>query len=946
MDVVIEWLLSMLANMLIATYYGIATTVWWLIKLVNNIATFITTDTLWVDLLDTLMGSISTAMPGVLDGLVFSPTGVMYLALSLSGILLIINRGGMKNRIADPAQVIVWGVLVGALFVGGTLGYDLIGFIEQMRLDSANLALTTIAPTGEIGDLVAVPMRATGAEALTPDFELPAQFETDFFPEADPADITTQDALLYDSFVLGPLTVPFDIEDAGAQQARKEEAVDGLFIALLTIGPAAVEGMFAVIYAAIAAATFVLIIFFLSVLPLGFFSFGKEIIENIIKQYFMLWMLTLASAVIIGILLGSGAIFLPANPTIGIIISGYLPILIVASIAVTYLMKLAFNVMMGTAGMVTATLRDEVGASAYNTQMPAAGNVPLSNTANAGIKKAQQISTLATAAVSGGMSIVALGGLAAATGGSVRGAVGGAMMSRMRPEAARDAAMLARYTSDGRISTSFAATAMGRNFVPAAVGLIATRPNAEKPEKTKKEDTKPVQSSILSDEDLTAKVSKSPVGQEEKRFKKVAAETGMQNDRQMRELIRIMRASNRQAKTDKTTRFKAANEMLISSKEAGINQLDGEQRAKLINSGTSLVDDHQAKAIAKDIAANKTGSLGNLAKAKTVSEADIARAIKLGFKAAAESDLTGQDNTAQRLAELLEGDKKLGKLPEQDRANISEDIHELTGIKDSRKLTEPGQLAGMVLNPATAPAGADHGAMAAIKEIAKANKLDLEQVIGQAQAGAERAKKGGNAPAEILKQFDDSNAFEHVDASSKADLARNADLVLQSIKLEPAAEVAETGPVGPTDVYIKGDESERDAHAAKVEVVNQPNVPEPPPNFIPELDQTEVAPINVDVKVEPQQQAISDEQSIEVNVAAPDATIIKEEGGTKDVRVVEDSTQRDALAQKVEIVADQTDKEIERPQPKEFSEPPMTPNTSPLLGEQIIELDSDQLEEG
>ncbi|MEM9774856.1 MAG: hypothetical protein AAF902_09765, partial [Chloroflexota bacterium] len=933
MDVITDWILSMLANMLINAYLGIATAVWWCVKVVNVIASYITTETLWTDVLDGLLTNITNVMPDVLQGLVYSPTGIFYAALSISGLMIILNRP--NNKIAETPKVIIWGALVGSLFVGSTLGYDLISYFEQLRLQSANLALTTIAPTGEISDLVNVPMRATTAEGEDLGFVLPAQFEDDFFPGPDPADINTQDALIYDSFLLGPWTLPFEIEDAGAQQARKEAAVDGLFIALLTVGPAVIEGMFAAIYAAIAAATFVLIIFFVSVLPLGFFSFGQEIIEKIIWQYMMMWMLTVASSVIIGVLLGSGSIFLPTNPSISQIVASYFPILIVTSIAVTYIMKLAFQVMVGTAGMVTATIRDEIGNSAYNTQVPTAGEVPLSGIAKAGVEKAQKIALLGSAAVSGGLSIAALGGLAAVTGGSVRGAVGGAVMSRFRPEAARDAAMLARYTSDSQMAQSFAATAMGRNVVPAAIGLLATRPDRGKDIK------KPVISNALAeskaddepnDDDFAQKVEKNPITRPEKNFQKVAEANGVGGSKELRELIRIMRASRTEAKRKEMYRPDAAASLMTTSENEKVRALGQAERMKVATAGLRLMDDQQAKELTKAITNVKGTQLGQLKDDKKITSSDITRAIQLGFKAMGETELTGKENGAERLAEMLADDKKFGKLPAQTQADIGDEIQTILGIEDNRTVDEIAQLAEMIDKPATAPSGADYGAMAIMKRLAEENNLDLEKIMGYAKAGADEANQGINStPEQIYEKLNDSEEFKSLPASLKTELANNADLILQSVDLptETPSDVAvnvETELVqvelpagqGETeDVRVVEDQTQRDAMADKVEIVgdktqlNGVSNQRPPEPEAPSLPTETPSDVVVNVETEP------------VQVELPAG-----ENGMKDVRVVEDQTQRDAMADKVEIVGDKTQLNgVSNQRPPEPEAPPLPTET-------------------
>lgn len=458
----VEWVLAHLTDLQISAGQGVATLFWWFAKLANAIATFLVQEDLWNLIVRNLLNVIEATMPTLYGSLIFSGTGVFYIALMLAGILLIIGYG--DAQFAEPSQVILWGILTLTLFVSSVptvRGYDLIQFFESARRWTATQPAFVMSSSGELSDLITVPMRATLAEATDLSFNLPNQFVNEFFYEPSAADMETHTGVFLDTWLTGQVTLDFQFERADRQEARRQAAWNGILLSALTLAPALLEMFFGIIFATIAAAVLVIIILFLACVPLGFFSFGKDILTAIIKQYFVLWGLTLASGIAIGALLGAGQLFLPNNPTIVAVVL-YLPALIVVGIAVSFLLSLSYRTMLGTFGMLTATLRATITRDAQNSRLPQGGEVPLTGSIKRALDAAQNVA---------GLTVI--GTTAAMSGGAVLPALAGGILSRADSRTGRDAALLARITSDSPAARTFSAAAMTPYTLPSAVAVYA-----------------------------------------------------------------------------------------------------------------------------------------------------------------------------------------------------------------------------------------------------------------------------------------------------------------------------------------------------------------------------------------------------------------------------------------------------------------------------------------
>lgn len=460
----VEWVLAHLTDVQIGLVQGVATAFWWCAKLINAVATFLIEEDLWSLIVSSLLTVIEDTMPTIYGALIFSPTGVFYIALMLAGILLIIGYG--DTQFADPSQVILWGILTFVLFVSTTAsigGYDLISFFESARRWTAVQPITIMAPSGNVSDLIATPMRANSAETTDLSFSLPNQYITEFFYQPAAGDMETRTGVFLDTWLTGQVTIDFQFERADRQETRRQASWNGLLLSALTLAPATLELFFGIIFATIAAAVLVIIILFLACIPLGFFSFGKDILSAIITQYFVMWGLTIASGIAVGALLGAGEIFLPANPSISAVVL-YLPVLIVVGIAVSFLLSLSYRVMLGTFGMLTATLRATITRDAQNTRLPQGGELPLSGSLKRAFSAAQGVAGLAV-----------LGTTAAMTGGTsaMLPALAGGVLSRSDGRTGRDAALLARVTSNSPAARTFSAAAMTPKAIPSAFAVYA-----------------------------------------------------------------------------------------------------------------------------------------------------------------------------------------------------------------------------------------------------------------------------------------------------------------------------------------------------------------------------------------------------------------------------------------------------------------------------------------
>ena len=285
---------------------------WFVERLAVNFAQFALSGTLWTQIREAILGMLASILGGsggVLDVIIRGPNGLFYLALVLAGIIMIVQFAVFVQRPVKVERVFLWGVFIIALFIGSTQGFDMIGALEQLRV---NLMQTVLSgETVDLSSLVGAPMRATAAEAVTVEeakpLALPLAFTATYFPGVENLEVWQ-----FRVRVPTPLNniidvvFPGNLFQEGALTTASSQAVGGLLLALLTLVPAAVLFLAGLILMLLTAASLVLIIFFVAALPLGFFEFGATILGGITRQYMGIVLLSLFTAIFIRILAGLG----------------------------------------------------------------------------------------------------------------------------------------------------------------------------------------------------------------------------------------------------------------------------------------------------------------------------------------------------------------------------------------------------------------------------------------------------------------------------------------------------------------------------------------------------------------------------------------------------------------------------------------------------------------
>ena len=385
---------------------------WFLDRLAVNFAQFALSGTVWTQIREALLGLLASILGGsggVLDLIIRGPNGLFYLALILAGIIMIVPFAVFGQRPVKIERVFLWGVFIIALFIGSTQGFDLIGALEQLRVNLMETVLS--GDTVDLSALVGAPMRATATEATTVDeanpLALPGAFADAYFPGVD-----SLDTWRFRVRVPTPLNNILDVVFPGilyqeeALKAASNQAMGGVLLALLSLLPAAILYLTGAVLMLLTAASLVLIIFFVAAIPLGFFEFGATILGGIARQYMGIVLLSLFTAIFIRILAGLGVgIFGNDFSLSGMVVyAGGLGLVFVALQAA---LRQAWKALDGSAGMVQNAFTP-VFASAGNlpyTSGPMSGAVENGqNTLNSAVQTA---SMLAMGAATGGGSLLA-----------------------------------------------------------------------------------------------------------------------------------------------------------------------------------------------------------------------------------------------------------------------------------------------------------------------------------------------------------------------------------------------------------------------------------------------------------------------------------------------------------------------------------------------------------
>lgn len=426
-----ELLAATLNDTVLQLLKSVATLCWFLAKVAAGCMRFLTEENLWELLLAGVLDTLQDTMPGVLGRVVFGGgggVGVLYLALMLSGLLLMIPALS-NTRLVDAGRAITWGVVITALFISSVWGFDLIRYIEGMRQGMAELVVEGIGgDTAELDALVRTPMYATETEVQTFDFTLPAQFEAHYFDTpAFPQDFTDYEMVLGVWPVQHTWTIWVESQDSQAE--RRADAQTALAVAGLTLIPATVLLLFGLIFAALAAAALVLILFFVVALPLGFFEFGTTILTRIVQQYMYLVAITLLAVVVMALLVAGNHLTIEgaAPEEVPNVLMTRIPIFLIVTLALSYVSSMARSTMSDSFGVVSGSVRASLSGMNVTGRMPAGSGV-LSDAAQA----AMNVAGAATlAGMTGGV------GMALAAGG-------GALLGNLSEGGGRAAATLAQ----------------------------------------------------------------------------------------------------------------------------------------------------------------------------------------------------------------------------------------------------------------------------------------------------------------------------------------------------------------------------------------------------------------------------------------------------------------------------------------------------------------------
>lgn len=454
-----EWLDAAVNQMMIEAMKAAATLLWFIEKVAAGIARFLSDQDMWTLILDSSMDAIRSFMPGVLGQLVLGQSGMFYLALMLAGIFLILPNLG-NTRLVEAPRAVIWGVILISLFISGQFGYDLLGYAENIRSYSAQTVINAASggASNSLDSLVAVPMRASPPDMQDYAFKLPTAFEEEYFPEAT----EYEEVPVFEFTGLINWSLTITVETPESQQQRREKAQVGLALAALTIVAGYVLALFAFVFATLTAAALTLIIFFVVALPLGFFEFGVGILTGIIRQYAYLFAVTLLAVGLAGILAAAQWTIFTGPPPSPAELLAFVPILLIVSVAMGYVARMAGSTLAATFGMVTTSIKQSMSPLAYAGALPKAGGIP-------GMDAVQGAVGL------GGAALAAL-----ATGGASAAVMAGAgtVLSNLSPGTGQAAARLTRAATGGASGGGgvFAAAASGGGFTGvAAQGLTWAR---------------------------------------------------------------------------------------------------------------------------------------------------------------------------------------------------------------------------------------------------------------------------------------------------------------------------------------------------------------------------------------------------------------------------------------------------------------------------------------
>lgn len=334
----------LMAGLAIGIMQSIAKAIWLLDRGAAFIFSKSVPDNGWLlGLKDQMLQMFAGMMPGLLRQVAFGGQGLMYVALSLAGLVMIVPLWGMGARLVRPERVMVWGVLLSVLFVSGAFGYDLVGAVEGFRQGLVNQVVQGGAAM-PLDKLILQPMQAGdgdlgfGMDILA----LPPVYESNYFPAPQLTEVTISEG---GGFGFGNALV----ETPDALAGRVAAAGRGVFYALVSSFGAWLLLVVGVTYVILAFAALVLILFLFAALPLGFFEFGEVILSGILERYFQLTVHSLALAVFLRWLSAGLGFIVDVNTVTNALL--WVVVLVVMIIVAGTFFNGAVRIMLGSGGV-------------------------------------------------------------------------------------------------------------------------------------------------------------------------------------------------------------------------------------------------------------------------------------------------------------------------------------------------------------------------------------------------------------------------------------------------------------------------------------------------------------------------------------------------------------------------------------------------------------------
>ncbi|MEP0805710.1 MAG: hypothetical protein HRF47_09485 [Chloroflexota bacterium] len=255
---------------------------------------------------DQMLNLFAGMMPALLRQIAFGGNGLMYVALSLAGLLMMIPLWGAGARFVRAERVMIWGVLLSLLFTAGSFGYDFIGAVEGFRQSTVSaVAQGSMLP---LDKLVLQPMLAgEGDLGFGSDLTaLPTVFDSTYFPSPQLAEVTISEG---GGFGFGNALV----ELPEAIHARIVAASQGAFYAFVSLMGGWLLLVTGFAFVVLAFAALLLIVFLFAALPLGFFEVGGLILSGILERYFQVFVQSLTLAVFLRWLAGGLGFIVEVN---------------------------------------------------------------------------------------------------------------------------------------------------------------------------------------------------------------------------------------------------------------------------------------------------------------------------------------------------------------------------------------------------------------------------------------------------------------------------------------------------------------------------------------------------------------------------------------------------------------------------------------------------------